>query len=153
MRAFVLATLASSAAAALPCDTYLAAGTPCVGAYSTIRTLTSTYSGPLYVVRRATDNTTRAIPQKAGTGYPDTSVQDAFCAGTNCSVWRIVDQSAYNNDLTVAPPGGSARHVDNGVSATALPVTLPDGSRAYGAHFVSGANQVRFGPRGGRLRA
>ncbi len=126
---------------AAPCDIYNASGIPCVGAFSLVRALYSAYSGPLYVVRRASDNTTRAVPLKSAGGFPDTTVQDAFCAGTDCAVWRIFDQSPYNNDLTVAPPGGSARHVDNGVNASAMPLTLPDGTRGYGALFVHGANQ------------
>ena len=124
-----------------PCDIYDAAGTPCVGAFSLLRALYDAYDGPLYFVRRALDNHTTAIPLLAPGGFANASVQDAFCVGTNCSVWRLVDQSAFNNDLTPAPPGGSARHVDNGVQANALPLSLPDGSRAYGALFVHGANQ------------
>ena len=134
-------TLCLSAALAGPCDVYDAAGTPCVGAFSLLRALYDAYEGPLYHVRRALDNRTIPIPLLAPGGFANASVQDAFCAGTNCSVWRLVDQSAFNNDLTTAPPGGSARHVDNGVQANALPLTLPDGSRGYGALFVHGANQ------------
>ena len=126
---------------AAPCDVYAAGAAPCVAAYSTLRALSSTYSGPLYVVRRASDNTTRAVPTRAPGGFANADVQDAFCAGTSCEVWKLVDQSAFSNDLSTAPPGGAARHVDNGVNASALPVRLPDGSRAYGMLFVSGANQ------------
>lgn len=140
MRALVLAFFAG-AAASLPCDTYAAAGTPCVGAFSLLRALRAGYDGPLYYVRRATDNTTTAVPLSAPGGLVNASAQEEFCAGTSCVVWRIVDQSLYNNDLTTAPPGGSGRHVDNGVNASALPVHMPDGSRAYGALFVHGANQ------------
>jgi len=140
MRIFALLLLARSAAA-LPCDTYAAAGTPCVGAFSLLRALRADYGGPLYYVRRASDNTTVPIPLLAPGGFVNTSAQDQFCAGTSCAVWRIVDQSLYSNDLTPAPPGGSARHVDNGVNASALPVHLPDGSLGYGALCVLGANQ------------
>lgn len=140
MRALSILVFAR-ATASLPCDTYAAAGTPCVGAFSLLRALRADYSGPLYYVRRATDNTTAAVPLSAPGGLVNASVQEEFCAGTSCAVWRIVDQSLYNNDLTPAPPGGSARHVDNGVNASALPVRMPDGSRAYGALFVHGANQ------------
>lgn len=34
-----------------PCDVYRDAGQPCVAAYSTVRRLSSTYTGPLYQVR------------------------------------------------------------------------------------------------------
>ena len=36
-----------------PCDIYAAAGTPCVTAHSTVRSLSSRYGGPLYQVKRA----------------------------------------------------------------------------------------------------
>lgn len=137
--ALALSPLALSRAA--PCDVLGAAGTPCVGAFSLVRALSAAYDGPLYVVRRASDNTTAAVRTASPGGFAAAAAQDAFCAGTACTVWRLVDQSAYNNDLTVAPPGGAARHVDNGVNASALPVRLPDGSRAYGARFVAGANE------------
>ena len=139
--AAALALTAAPRAAAAPCDVYAAAGTPCVGAFSLVRALYASYGGVLYVVRRASDNTTRAVPVLAPGGFADAAVQEAFCAGTQCAVWRLVDQSPFNNDLTVAPPGGAARHVDNGVNASALPVSLPGGGRAYGALFVAGANQ------------
>jgi hypothetical protein len=112
-----------------------------VGAFSLLRGLRADYGGPLYFVRRASDNTTRAVPLSAPGGLVNASAQEEFCVGTSCVVWRIVDQSLYNNDLTPAPPGGSARHVDAGVNASALPVTLPGGLRGYGALFVHGANQ------------
>jgi len=139
--AAALASLAARRAAAAPCDIYAAAGTPCVGAFSMVRALFAAYDGPLYVVRRASDNTTARVSTAGPGGFAAAGAQDAFCAGTACVVWRLVDQSAFNNDLTVAPPGGAARHVDAGVNASALPVRLPDGSRAYAARFEAGANQ------------
>ena len=74
-------------------------------------------------------------------GFAAASVADAFCAGTDCVVWKLVDQSLFANDLSPAPPGGAARHLDRGVNASALPVRLSGGGHAYGASFVSGANQ------------
>src|SRR6187549_156684 len=35
-----------------PCDLYAASGTPCVTAHSTVRSLSSRYTGPLYQVKR-----------------------------------------------------------------------------------------------------
>ena len=49
------------AAGTQPCDIYAAGGTPCVAAHSTTRALYGAYNGPLYQVRRASDNTTRDI--------------------------------------------------------------------------------------------
>ena len=144
LRSLLLAAACAAAARAAPCDVYAAAGTPCVGAFSMVRALFDAYAGPLYVVRRASDNTTRAVPLLAPPGgFADARVQEAFCAGTECAVWQLVDQSPYANSLGVAPPGGAARHVDNGVNASALRVGLPGGGggHAYAALFVSGANQ------------
>jgi non-reducing end alpha-L-arabinofuranosidase len=57
----------SRAATQGPCDIYAAAGTPCVAAHSTTRALFAAYSGPLYQVRRSSDNTTANIsPLSAG---------------------------------------------------------------------------------------
>lgn len=39
-----------------PCDIYAAGGTPCVAAHSTTRALYASYDGPLYQVRRLSDN-------------------------------------------------------------------------------------------------
>src|SRR5688572_23774111 len=47
-----------------PCDIYAAASTPCIAAYSRVRALSSTYTGPLYQVRRGAPNPT----QNTGTG-------------------------------------------------------------------------------------
>ncbi len=44
-----------------PCDIYASGGTPCVAAHSTTRALYGAYNGPLYQVRRSSDNTTRDI--------------------------------------------------------------------------------------------
>src|SRR5690242_21759087 len=56
------ATAATSQAATQgPCDIYAAGNTPCVAAHSTTRALYGSYSGPLYQVKRASDNATRDI--------------------------------------------------------------------------------------------
>lgn len=141
MQALYFLAVAVVAVLGGPCDIYTSAGTPCVGAFSLLRAMYSSYNGPLYTVRRATDNTTFPVGLLKPGGYANSSAQDTFCAGTSCEVWHIIDQSPYGNDLAPAPPGGSARHVDHGVNASALPVTLPDGSRAYGAYFESGLNE------------
>src|SRR5688572_20131788 len=73
-----------------PCDIYAAAGTPCVTAHSTVRSLSSRYSGPLYQVKRA-DGRLLDIGIVAG-GFADAATQDRFCAGTLCYVNRIYDQ-------------------------------------------------------------
>jgi hypothetical protein len=99
-----------------PCDIYGAASpaTPCVAAYSTIRRLSSTYSGPLYQVRSMSSamNTgsggmTKDIGQTAD-GYADTAMQDSFCNGTICTFSLLYDQSGNGNDLPVAKKGKTA---------------------------------------------
>ena len=51
----------AQAAGTGPCDIYASGGTPCVAAHSTTRALYGAYNGPLYQVRRSSDNTTRDI--------------------------------------------------------------------------------------------
>ena len=58
----------AQAATSQPCDIYASGGTPCVAAHSTTRALFASYNGPLYQVRRASDNTTRNIGLLAAGG-------------------------------------------------------------------------------------
>src|SRR5688572_20869125 len=83
-----------------PCDIYAAAGTPCVTAHSTVRSLSSRYGGPLYQVKRA-DGRLLDIGVIAG-GFANSAAQDRFCAGTLCYINRIYDQSGKGNDLMQA---------------------------------------------------
>ena len=80
------ATSPTPAAASLPCDLYAAAGTPCVAAHSTTRALYASYNGPLYQVRRASDNATRDIGVLSRGGYANAAAQDSFCARTTCLI-------------------------------------------------------------------
>lgn len=81
---------------------------PCVAAHSTTRALYSTYNGPLYQVRRASDNTTLNIGLLSTGGYANAAAQDTFCANTSCVITVIYDQSGKGNNLTQAPAGGAA---------------------------------------------
>ena len=49
--------------------------------------------------------------------YADSAQQDVFCAGTDCTVTRIVDQSPNGNHLDVFPQGwnGHLTPKDSGV--------------------------------------
>jgi non-reducing end alpha-L-arabinofuranosidase len=94
-----------------PCDIYAAANpaTPCVAAYSTTRLLNSTYSGPLYQVRKGgsspdAGSTTRDIGTTVD-GFANGAAQDAFCGTDTCTISILYDQSGKGNDLTAAPPG------------------------------------------------
>jgi hypothetical protein len=122
-----------------PCDIYSAGGTPCVAAHSTTRALYGAYTGPLYQVRRGSDNATTTIGPLSG-GVANAAAQDSFCASTTCLISIIYDQSGNGNHLTQAPPGGAASGplpggLDNLASATGAPVRL-NGQKAYGV-FIS----------------
>ena len=82
-----------------PCDILDAAkeGTPCVAAHSTVRALYAKYDGPLYQVRRMSDNTTQDIKVLAAGGFADSKSQDSFCGSAHCVIWRIYDQTTSKN--------------------------------------------------------
>jgi non-reducing end alpha-L-arabinofuranosidase len=95
-----------------PCDIYGTA-TPCAAAYSTVRALSMTYTGPLYQVRSGSSamntgsgGTTKDIGMTAD-GFADTATQDTFCSGSTCTFSLLYDQSGNGNNLKVAPAGSS----------------------------------------------
>jgi hypothetical protein len=120
-----------------PCDIYGNAGTPCVAAHSTTRALFGTYSGPLYQVRRASDNATTNISPLSAGGVANAAAQDSFCAGTTCVITEIFDQSGHGNNLTQAPGGGAAGGPDNLANATAAPISVGS-HKAYGVFVAPG---------------
>jgi hypothetical protein len=124
-------------AASLPCDIYASGGTPCVAAHSTTRALYASYSGPLYQVRRSSDNATTNISPLSAGGVANAAAQDSFCAGTTCVITEIYDQSGHGNNLTDAPAGGAAGGPDALANATAAPVTV-GGHKAYGVYVAAG---------------
>ena len=128
-------------AGAAPCDIYGAGGTPCVAAHSTTRALFAAYNGPLYQVRRSSDNATRDIGLLSAGGSADAAAQDSFCAGTSCVITIIYDQTSRHNNLTQAPPGGFSGPApggfDNLANATAAPITI-GGNKAYGVFVAPG---------------
>ncbi|MCO5994347.1 alpha-L-arabinofuranosidase B [Actinoallomurus rhizosphaericola] len=127
----------SQAATSQPCDIYASGGTPCVAAHSTTRALYASYNGPLYQVRRSSDNTTRDIGVLSAGGVADAAAQDSFCSGTTCVITVIYDQSGRGNNLTQAPGGGAAGGPDNLANATAAPTTV-GGHKAYGVYVAPG---------------
>ena len=127
----------ASAATAGPCDIYAGGGTPCVAAHSTTRALFASYNGPLYQVRRSSDNTYKSITPLTAGGYANAATQDSFCSGTTCIITRIYDQTGRHNDLTQAPGGGAAGGPDNLANATAARITI-NGHRAYGVYVAAG---------------
>jgi non-reducing end alpha-L-arabinofuranosidase len=127
----------AQAATSGPCDIYAGGGTPCVAAHSTTRALYSSYNGPLYQVRRASDNATQNIGLLSAGGYANAAAQDSFCSGTNCVITVIYDQSGRGNNLTQAPAGGAAGGPDNLANATSAPTTVA-GHKAYGVFVAPG---------------
>lgn len=119
-----------------PCDIYQSGNTPCVAAHSTVRALYGTYAGPLYQVQRASDKSTKDIPVGAA-GFADTSVQDAFCMGTTCTIPVIYDQSPNGNHLRVTWFAYWLQNGGNPASATAAKISV-GGHTVYG--IKSGTN-------------
>jgi hypothetical protein len=140
---FTAALLVGTAgiASAAPCDIYASGGTPCVAAHSTTRALFDAYNGPLYQVRRSSDNATRDIGLLSAGGSADAAAQDSFCAGNTCVISIIYDQTGRRNHLTQAPPGGfsgpAAGGFDNLANAAVAPITLA-GRKAYGVFVAPG---------------
>jgi len=124
------------AAGTLPCDIYGDSGTPCVGAFSTVRALYSSYDGNLYQVVRKRDNATLDVGVLAAGGYADASAQNAFCTGAVCVITKIYDQSPRHNDLTVAG-AGTAGAANVGALANTLHVTV-NGHAVYGVYVMPG---------------
>jgi hypothetical protein len=134
-------TAPAEAAAQGPCDIYATGGTPCVAAHSTTRALYGAYNGPLYQVRRSSDNTTRDVGPLSAGGVANAATQDSFCTGATCLITTIYDQSGRGNHLTQAPPGGfpgpAPGGYDNLADAKAAPVTV-GGQKAYGVYISPG---------------
>jgi len=74
-------------------------------------------------------------------GFADVATQDTFCAGTDCYILRIYDQSPQGNHLDTAPAGGACRPSGGAglkpVNATREQVSI-GGNLVYGAYFEGG---------------
>ena len=73
----------------------------------------------------------------AAGGFADSKSQDSFCAGTDCVICRIYDQTPRMNHLDIAPPGGAHRAEDSPCNATKEKLTV-GGHPVYGAYFEGG---------------
>ena len=82
-----------------PCDIYAEGGTPCACAHSTVRALYGSYTGPLYQIRRVSDNKTMNIYPLAAGDAANTTPQDTFLKNTSGRISIIYDQSPNHNDL------------------------------------------------------
>jgi len=90
------------------CDIYSGANTPCVAAYGTVRLLSSTYTGPLYQLRKGGTKTgTGGTTMDIGVvgGFADVAAHEAFCGTETCTFSKLYDQSGKANHLIVAPKG------------------------------------------------
>jgi non-reducing end alpha-L-arabinofuranosidase len=143
------ATAAGSSGVTGPCDIFATGNTPCVAAHSTVRLLLSSYGGPLYQVRRASDNKTQDIAFLARVGVADSTAQDTFCASTTCTISVIYDQSGMGNHLKRSQGGAEVcKHQDREAVADALPLKL-GGHQVYGIKVVSDDNAGCTPPAGG----
>ena len=122
--------LGTSSAALGPCDIFAAGHTPCVAAHSVVRALYSAYNGPLYAVRRRSDNRTLDVRTLGAGGVADSAAVDAYCgaASNGCTIAIIYDQSPQGNHLQAAP--GRRGHTDIEVNATHDPLTPGGGKRS-----------------------
>jgi hypothetical protein len=119
-----------------PCDIYAANGTACVAAYSMTRAMYAAYNGPLYQVKRASDDTTDNIGLLTPGGDVNAGTQNSFCANTTCIITEIYDQSPLGNNLTIEGAGGNGP-ADGGAIANALPIKI-NGNNAYGLDVEPG---------------
>ena len=132
-----LVPLLAPYAATCPCDIYQTAGTPCVGAYSTVRQLSSTYTGPLYQVRRSTDQTTREIGVLPGTTVANAAAQDSFLGSGAGTISKLYDQSGKGNDLVKAPGGSANSNTDKESNAKGKSLKI-NGHTAYALFMGTG---------------
>ncbi|WFE97742.1 arabinofuranosidase catalytic domain-containing protein [Micromonospora sp. WMMD987] len=126
-----------------PCDIYAAGGTACIAAHSTTRALYAAYNGPLYQVRRSSDNTTRNIGVLSPGGRANAASQDSFCANTNCVITIIFDQSGRGNNLGYQGPGGVGGAVQP-AAANKESVTV-GGDRVYSLYIPGRSSYWRDG--------
>ncbi|WP_303395039.1 arabinofuranosidase catalytic domain-containing protein, partial [Micromonospora sp. NBS 11-29] len=126
-----------------PCDIYAAGGTPCVAAHSTTRALFRAYTGRLYQVRRASDNTTRDITTTSAGGPANAAAQDSFCANTTCVITWIYDQTTRGNNLGYQGAGGIGGAVQPAV-ANREAITV-GGAKAYSLFIPGNSSYWRDG--------
>jgi non-reducing end alpha-L-arabinofuranosidase len=126
-------------AADCPCDIYSTGGTPCVAAYSTVRTLSSTYTGPLYQVRLKSDTSkTKDIYALTAGGVANSATQDSFLGTAAGTISKLYDQSGKGNHLIKAPAGcytGTAAQADNESNAKGKSLYV-NGHKVYALYMI-----------------
>jgi hypothetical protein len=98
-------------------------------------------------VRNQAGTTLDISPASAG-GTADSSSQDAFCAGTSCSITVIYDQSGKGNDLDYQGAGSTVGGKDSPSSATKESLTV-GGSKVYSLYIDQGNSYWRDGSTSG----
>ncbi len=133
-----------------PCDIFAAGNTPCVAAHSTVRALLGSYTGNLYQVKRASDNTTKDIPVAAPGGVADTSVQDAFCMGTTCTITIVYDQSGKGNFVEAETPDSTVGGHQGMTASNATQESLTlGGHKVYSLYMKTAQAYWRDGSKSG----
>lgn len=120
-----------------PCDILAQNGVTCVAAHSVTRLMVGSYTGPLFQLQRASDNTTANISALPNGLYNAATVA-SFCAGTNCYISEIYDQTGNSNHLpqtAVASMAPWMLYPTNG-----LPVVWTSGNAAYYRNRSSTSN-------------
>jgi hypothetical protein len=102
-----------------------------------VRALYGAFDGRLYQVTRASDGSSKDIGVLTAGGIANAAAQDAFCAGTSCTISILYDQSPKGNDLSTAPGGGAAPKADVPANASASALTI-GGHRAYAVYVSPG---------------
>ena len=123
-----------------PCDIYAAASVPCGAAYSMVRALSKSYTGPLYQIRIGSSSTNTGT---GGTlkdilmlpdGYADISGVDSSCSGMTCTVATLYDQSGNKNDLkrgSAGPSGNGTRSGNDDYESTVKTSVTAGGHKVY----------------------
>ena len=143
--ASLLFLAAASNALQGPCDIYQAAGTPCVAAHSTTRALYAAYSGPLYQVRRTSDNQTKDIGPIGSGGVADIATQDSFLNGKAGTISIIYDQSPQKNDLPKSP---KCTYLSAGLEADASQGQIQLNGHTVHGIYITGAAANSWVPNG-----
>ena len=119
-----------------PCDIYAEGGTPCAAAHSMVRALYDSYNGPLYQVRRISDQKTIDIGVVAPGGYANVAPQDSFLKGTSGRISIVYDQTPNHNDLK-SHCTGTWGPADTEANVTDAPFKL-NGHTVYGLKTYGG---------------
>jgi hypothetical protein len=119
-----------------------------------IRRLKATYTGPLFTVRRSSDNTTQDISAVAGGVEPDTAALASFVGSGSGYVSKLWDQTGGGKHLVQATTAAQPRIVNAGTLETqggklsmffdGTAMHLPLGS-ALGLYAAGGATTLLVG--------